>query len=321
VADQHRLPRRRPDRRHPAGRRHRDLNVHQALGQTTASWQYTTAAPDGNSAHADVSSYTYTPGGQTATVTDNAGNTWSYACDLLGDKISATGPDTGSISYAYDNDGELTSSTDACGQVLTYTYDNLNRKTSEYSGTTSGTLLAKWAYDAATLLGGASTVIPAAEGKLAGTYTITYTSLIGLLQSTAYTADGGLPAETVGYSYDPQGGLAQSGGNTAYLDDVIYSPEGQAQRTTFGLYGKQLVQTYTSDPATTRLLTATTSLQTLGSAADTVSYTYSQDGSITSAPPQLPGPTSRSARASARHWLAVAGVLTGHPGRVHRLTH
>src|ERR1022692_1564419 len=34
------------------------------LGQVTASWAYTTAIPDGNSAHADVTSYTYTRPGR-----------------------------------------------------------------------------------------------------------------------------------------------------------------------------------------------------------------------------------------------------------------
>ena len=304
-----------------------------ALGQTTATWDYTTAAPDGNAAHADVTSYTYTSAGQVATVADNAGNTWTYGYNLLGEKTSSTDPGTtgtagpsghaGTSTYAYDPDGNLTSTTSPSGQELSYKYDGLSRKTAEYSGTTSGTQLAAWGYDQAFLNGsttvktlgqpssstsytagasgpaytqtitgyntayqptGTKTTIPATGGAPAGTYTTSsvYTPLTGLLSNTAYGADGGLPAETVNYSYDLMGLLAASGGTAPYLDTDIYSAQGQIQRTTFGPYGDQLVQTYNNDQATGRLLQATTSLQTLSAAADTTGYTYSQAGDLTS---------------------------------------
>jgi RHS repeat-associated protein len=295
------------------------------LGQQTASWQYTTATPDGNAAHADVTSYAYTPAGQVASVADNAGNTWTYGYDLLGQKVSSTDPGTtgtagpngkaGKTTYSYDPAGNLTSTTSPLGVTLTSTYDALNRRTAQYNGAVSGAdQLAGWAYDTLkrgqltsstsytsgsagpaykeAVAGytvsyqptGTTTTIPSAAGKLAGTYTTTsaYTTVTGLLQSTGYSADGGLPPETVNYSYDLEGKLAASGGNAAYLDQDIYTPQGQIQRATFGSFGVQLVQTYSTDPATARLLTTTTNLQTLPAVADATSYTYNPAGDITS---------------------------------------
>jgi RHS repeat-associated protein len=299
------------------------------LGQVTSSWKYTTAAADGNAAHADVTSYTYNAAGETATITDNAGNAWTYAYDLAGEKTSATDPGTTAASaWTYDNAGNAATSTDPRGQQLSYQYDLLGRKTAEYSGSLTGTLLASWTYDTALLnsgpakalgylasatsydsAGGASggpytesvtgytsaykptgtstsvpakDLVPGSTGTDTFTTTNTYAPLTGLLASTKYSADFGLPAETVNYSYNLNGLLTASGGSTAYLDNAVYDALGQIQRTTFGLYGKQLVQTYTRDPGTNWLTSATTSLQTLTSAADSYAYTYNAAGNLTS---------------------------------------
>ncbi len=278
-------------------------------GETTATWSYLTATPTGKASDADVTSYTYTPSGQTATTADNSANKWTYTYNLLGQKTSQTDPDAGTTTYTYDANGNVLSTTDARGQTLTYTYDALNRKTAEYSGSTE---LASWLYDTLAkgqltsstaysssgaayteaVTGyttdyqptGSSVTIPSVEGALAGTYTTTntYTPNIGLLNSTAYSADGGLSAETVNYSYDQQGLLNAFGGNTAYLDLTSYTPFGQVQRTTTGLYGDQLVLTDSYDEGTQRLLQTTTNLQTLTAAEDINSYTYNDAGSITS---------------------------------------
>jgi RHS repeat-associated protein len=287
-----------------------------ALGQTTSTWQYAkSASPDGNASDADVTSYTYTPGGQVASVADNNGNTWTYTYNLLGQKVSQTDPDGGTTTYGYDPDGNPTSTTDARGKTISYTYDALDRHTAEYSGSVSGANeLASWTYDTLekgyptsstaytsgvsgpayteAITGynnkyqatGTSISIPSAEGNLAGTYTTSsvYTPITGLLEQTAYSADGGLPDETVGYSYDLQGLEIGFGGNTAYLDQATYDPEGQITRSTFGLYGSQLVTTDSYDAGTNRLLQTTANLQPDKAAVDTVNYTYNQAGDITS---------------------------------------
>jgi YD repeat-containing protein len=138
--------------------------------------------------------------------------------------------DSGTTSHTYDNAGNQTSATTARGTV-SYTYDSLNRKTAEYSGSTSGTEIASWTYGTAakeepysstsydgngqawteTVSGynagyeptGSVTTIPSDAGSLAspaGGYTTndSYTPLTGLPASTSYSRDGGLPAETSG---------------------------------------------------------------------------------------------------------------------------
>lgn len=306
-----------------------------ALGQTTASWAYSnSAAPDDNPADADITGYTYTPGGQTATVTDAANNTWTYGYNLLGEKTSATDPATtgkattgtdttaGTATYGYDADGNMTSATSASGVELTYTYDALGRKQDEYSGTISGTLIDQWVYDGSPLNGsstavtlgqlykatsylagnayteevtgyntayeptGTETIIPAVDGAPGGTYTTSaaYGGLTDVLANTGYGNDGGLPPETVSYSWGLNGLLSGFGDNTDYLDEATYDPEGNVQQTNFGPDGKQLAQAYQTDLATGRLTLATTSLQASATVTtDETAYTYNQAGDITSA--------------------------------------
>jgi RHS repeat-associated protein len=307
-----------------------------ALGQTTQSWAYDgSTTPDGEAAHADITTYAYTPAGQMASVADSNGNTWTYGYNLLGEKITSTDPGTtgsygpsgkaGETTYGYDADGNLTSTTDPGGQELSYVYDDLGRKTAEYSGSTAGTLLAAWTYDTTPLAGtsgdargqlsesvsypsgasgpayteqvtgyngayqpaGQTTTIPSTGGAPAGTYTTSaaYYLLTGLLESTSYGADGGLPAETVGYQYNALGMLTGFGTtSTYYLDSTSYDATGQDESSTFGAYGDQLVQQYAFDQSTGRLLSDVTDLQTDTSGAqDTTTYTYNQAGDITSA--------------------------------------
>lgn len=284
-----------------------------ALGETTAEWSYSdSATPTGQQGDAVLTSYTYTPGQQVASITGNGGDKWTYGYNLLGQKTSQTDPDAGKSIFGYDADGNQTSTTDARGQTLVYTYDALNRKTAEYSGSVSAAdELASWTYDtiakgqltsSTSYLNGAayteavtgyndeyqptgtSTTIPSAEGSLAGTYTTnsTYSPVTDELTSTTYSADGGLPAETVRYSYDEEGLLNAFGGKTAYLDATTYSPLGQVLRTTTGLYGSQLAVTASYDEGTNRLLQTTDDVQTASSAVETTGYTYNDAGDVTS---------------------------------------
>jgi RHS repeat-associated protein len=183
----------------------------------------------------DATKYTYNPSGQLASVTDQAGNSWRYAYDLLGRQTSATDPDQGTTTSTYDNAGHLTSITDSRGQTLAYTYDALGRKTGVYQDSPSGTQLAGWTYDtlakgqlasSTSYAGGnpytiavrgynnyyeptGSTItIPTAEGALAGSYVfrVTYNP-DGSPASQSFPATGDLPAETVRTAYTPDLGL------------------------------------------------------------------------------------------------------------------
>ncbi|PWI43707.1 hypothetical protein CK485_16480 [Streptomyces sp. ICBB 8177] len=300
-----------------------------ALGQTTATWSYDDSpTPTGNAKDAVATTYTYTPAGQISTMSDNAGNQWSYHYDLLGEETQQSDPDTGTTTFdKYDDTGDLLQTTDPRGQVLSYAYDDLGRKTAEYSGNWSATPdaskeLASWSYDSLAdgyptsstrYVGGASgdayteavtgyntayqptgssVTIPAdagfpgnGTGSTSNTYSTTteYSPNVGLLAQTDYGKDGGLPQESVGYSYDLQGLVVGFGGNTAYLDNVNYTPYGQAIDATWGLYGEQLNTTASYDPATGRLATSSVNLQPSAgkTALDNTTYGYDQAGDLT----------------------------------------
>ncbi|MBK3645956.1 ricin-type beta-trefoil lectin domain protein [Streptomyces sp. MBT33] len=122
-----------------------------ASDSSTVLWRQGTvnAIPAANA----TTKYTYFPAGQIDTVKDNAGNTWSYHYNLLGQKTSQSDPNTGTTTYdKYDTVGNLLQTTDPRGQTLSYTYDWDNRPTAEYNGAWSATPdstkeLASWAYD------------------------------------------------------------------------------------------------------------------------------------------------------------------------------
>ncbi|MFI8073964.1 ricin-type beta-trefoil lectin domain protein [Streptomyces sp. NPDC086033] len=122
-----------------------------AANGTTMLWKQGTA---GAVAAANTTTrYTYTPAGQVDTIKDNAGNTWSYTYNLLGQKLTQTDPNTGRTSFdKYDVAGNLLQVTDSRGQALSYTYDWDNRPTAEYDAPWSSTpdqskLLASHVYD------------------------------------------------------------------------------------------------------------------------------------------------------------------------------
>ncbi|MFE0460779.1 RHS repeat-associated core domain-containing protein [Kitasatospora sp. NPDC058965] len=288
---------------------------------TNALGQKTSVTTHGGTGIGDVTtSYTYAPGGQIATVKDTNGNTWSYSYDLLGRRVASVDPDRGNSSSSFDQLGRLASTTDARGQVLSYSYDVLGRRTGEYAGssTTDPTKqLAGWTFDtlqkgyatantryvggsgtggsayvqavtgynAAYQATGASITIPAAEGKLAGTYSLgsAYTPNTGLLSDTLFNGDGGLPAEDMGYGYNLQGGLVSSGSDFApYLDLASYSPLGQILQSTYGVLGKQVRTAQTYDDASKRLATSRVSIQTASTnPISSFSYGYDQVGNIT----------------------------------------
>lgn len=177
------------------------------------------AAPDPSDppSEYDQTSYTYTPAQQLAGITDAAGNTWSYAYDLMGNQVSQSDPDAGATASSYDNAGQLMSVTDARGKTVSYIYDADGRKTAQYDTTggaaeNTGDQLASWTYDtlkkgmltsASSYYGGAAytqavasyntygqpggteTIIPAMQGKLAGTYITVdrYLPATGLISS------------------------------------------------------------------------------------------------------------------------------------------
>ncbi|WP_158515476.1 polymorphic toxin-type HINT domain-containing protein [Kitasatospora sp. MBT63] len=290
-------------------------SVLDARGRTTQLWQYRGAVATGKAADAEVSTFTFTPGGQPATRTDAAGNTWSYTYDQRGRVVANQDPDTGTTTYGYDADSRLATITDAKGEKLAYTYDLLGRRTGMYKGGVApANQLAGWSYDtlakgqptsSTRYVGGASgaaytqavtgydtsyrplgvsLTIPAAEGALAGTYTTAneYSPVLGSLVHTDLPAVGGLPAEGIDYTYTNTGLLLASGGNSTLVTDVQYDALGRATRTTVGDWGRQVVSTQQYDWATGRVVKSFLDRQTGTTSVDETGYTFNPAGRITS---------------------------------------
>ncbi|MFI6156984.1 RHS repeat-associated core domain-containing protein [Kitasatospora sp. NPDC051170] len=288
-----------------------------ARGRTTALWQYRTDAPTGNPADAEVTTYGYTPSGRLATRTDQAGNTWTYRYDQRDRQVSTTDPDVGTSTVHFDADSRIDRTTDATGAVLSTGYDLLGRRTAQYQGDVApANLLASWTYDtlakgrltsstryvggkdgaaytkAATGYDvmyrplGSSITVPATEGALAGTYTTrnTYQTHTGALTGQDLPAAGGLPAESISYSYTDTGLLTgmMSGGDQTLVQAVSYDAMGRPVRTTVGDLGYQVVGTQEWDWATGRVLNSYLDKQTGTVSVDRTSYTYTPSGRITS---------------------------------------
>lgn len=283
--------------------------VTDARGQTTSLTRYLTTDLGGPS---QTATYGYDKAGRLASVHDSVGNTWTYEYDLRGRQVRSSDPDKGVTTSTYDAAARLVTSTDARGVTLWYGYDALGRKTEQREGSSSGTLLASWAYDTlakgqvtsstryqdgsayvTAVAGydnsyqptGQSLTLPASEGALAGTYSVGYTyTLDEQVKTRVYQAVGGLPSETVTTYYDalslPRwvgGGL----GKGAYVAD--------SRRSSFGdLLGLDLGNTYsdwltyTFEQGTRRLLTQRLDRES-GTGSDlALTYSYDDAGNVIS---------------------------------------
>ncbi|MER7668140.1 DddA-like double-stranded DNA deaminase toxin [Kitasatospora sp. NPDC096128] len=290
--------------------------VSDARGRTTAFWQYRTPTATGNSADADITTYTYTPAGQPAAHTDSSGNTWTKTYDLRGRQVSASDPDTGATQTFYDIDSRIDHTVDAKGNTLAFTYDLLGRKTGMFNGTVApANQLAAWTYDtlakgqptsSTRYVGGSagaayttavtgydtayrplgtSITIPSTEGALAGTYTTTnsYSPVLGAPTQTNIPAAGGLPAESVTYGRTITGLLVGSASlDQAIVQQVDYDALARPVRTTVGDYGTQVVSTQQYDWATGRVINSFLDRQVGTVSPDQISYTYAPSGRITS---------------------------------------
>ncbi|MCG7415603.1 hypothetical protein MHK74_13730 [Microbacterium aurum] len=214
-----------------------------SAGSKTKLVQYAGSSITGTG---QATAYGYDAAGRMTTMTDPAGNAWSWGFDLLGHQTTAKDPDTGTTASTYDDAGNLLSTTDARGQQLTYTYDALNRKTAEYSGTASGSLLDSWTYD--TLAKGDLTSSSSYTGSTAGTPGAAYTTTVGGYDaadqptSTTISIPAGAPAfggtsYTVSYTRGADEAVtAQSepavGGLAAETIGTAYTADGRVSLTT-----------------------------------------------------------------------------------------
>ncbi|RZU16408.1 intein/RHS repeat-associated protein [Kribbella rubisoli] len=235
------------------------------------------------------STYTYDAGGRLTQLT-TAGSTWGYGYDLLGRKISADDPDSGTTTYEYDDADRVIGTTNATQKKLINTYDNLDRKMTVHEGSkTDANLRLSWDYDASGNLGqlyqsvrypagktgpaykskitarnvlyeptATSVVIPSAEGtELAGTYEtrIGYLPDAETIEFTDVPGGGALGTEVVRYTYDELGHpTSMKSGDAVYANDVKYTALGDPERYELGdSHNMDIINTF--EAGTRRLAT------------------------------------------------------------------
>ncbi|WP_018349385.1 polymorphic toxin-type HINT domain-containing protein [Longispora albida] len=284
--------------------------ISDARGRTTTLREYLGSQPTGT--YQD-STFGYDRLGQRTTIKDVDGNTWTSTYDMLGRITAKNDPDTGSTSMTYDAAGQLTTATDARGVKLGYNYDNLGRKTGvqkDVSGTVK--LLASWTYDTlgkgmpvsssryegadtwtTAVTGynddyqplGSSITVPASQGTLAGTYTVSATyKTDGSLATQTMPAAGGLPAETLTHTYADTGHPLTMTGLDTYVSDTWYHHDGGVYQRTLGAGTKRVKITAERDDATLRLDRTILSIEQVpGSFAEEYKEKYSYDlaGNVT----------------------------------------
>ncbi|MGH3712155.1 MAG: RHS repeat domain-containing protein [Micromonosporaceae bacterium] len=280
--------------------------ISDARGNIVELRQYHGPTPAGSY---DTMRYGYTPRDELASVTDNAGNTWRYTYDMRGRKIKSEDPDAGTTTIAYDAAGQVTSTTNARNITLAYSYDKLGRKTGVYRDSTTGTRLAEWTYDTlakgyptsstryvgsdayttavtgydeALRPTGASVTLPAAEGALAGTYTVSNTyNADGSIATTTLPAAGDLAAEKLYHSYDDVGNPTKIySALNFYVFDASYSSYSELNQRVLGDYGARTWLSDSYNEATGRL-TTTTATPELKPEVTHLDYSYDPAGNVT----------------------------------------
>ncbi len=258
-----------------------------SLGQKTKLVQYPSGGVSGTG---QATTFLYDGANRMTKMVDPAGNDWTWTFDLLGRKVGQNDADSGATTSTYDLAGNMTSVTDARGTTVTTTYDALNRKTASYAGTASGSMLSSWTYDTAKKglidtataytgstpgtpgLAYATTIgsydaagnplkttlsIPAGAPAFGGTSyaTTLYYNVDSSLQAKTLPAMGGLPAETIRYTYDSYGRLSGVRGTSIVLGSTLYTPTGQlSEFHRVNGSSSSAYSTYSYDPATGALM-------------------------------------------------------------------
>jgi RHS repeat-associated protein len=298
-----------------------DPEVHSDIDYYTDVFGRTTKVVERATAGAGTidTSYTYTPLGDLATITDDAGNVTSYGYDWLRHRTSANDPDQGASTTWYDEDGNMSETLDAANTRLQYTYDVLDRKT-KVAVAGAATPLAEWTYDGATsgigkpwqairnvtgagvgldgtyttaVTGydgrgrptGKSLALPSTVPNLGGPYTTSYTyDASSNVTSVTMPAIGAFTSpETLTTTYNPAG-LPQTltGADGLIVKDTTYRGDGRIASRVLPHATGEITRAYTYDATLGRLATITTTIFGVAAPAEQLSYDYDGDSNVTS---------------------------------------
>ncbi|MFF6980217.1 polymorphic toxin-type HINT domain-containing protein [Streptomyces sp. NPDC008343] len=241
--------------------------VSNLLGQVTERREYPNPTATGTPA---TTSFTYTPGGQSKTITGPDDKKWSYVYDLMGRRTTVTDPDSGTTKNTYNSLDLPDTTTDAENRKLLHGYDELGRKTGLWqTDRTDAHKLAAWTFDSVSngkgYLAAATRYIGGTTGKAYTQKITAYNSLYQPLSTqlqlpaaadealvaagvpqtlnftTAYNVDG-----TVQYTREPAvAGLPTTGSQPYEQIDYTYNTLGMLN-TAKGATGYLLSTTYTT---------------------------------------------------------------------------
>jgi RHS repeat-associated protein len=171
-------------------------------------------------------------------------------------------------------------------EIASWTYDTLAKgqltSSTSYSGGAAYTE-AVTGYNAYERPSGTQTVIPSAQGALAGTYSqqLTYAPSG---QELTYTdsAAGGLPSETVTTGYDSAGEPNALTGTSPYVTSLSYTNLAQPLQYKMGTSGEPAYITNSYDPQTGRVTEQNTQTGTANTSVDDLHYKYDNVGNVLS---------------------------------------
>ncbi|TDO39650.1 RHS repeat-associated core domain-containing protein [Paractinoplanes brasiliensis] len=263
-----------------------------------------------------ATTYEFDSRGLQGKVVDTKGNPWTTKFNLLGQITEKTDPDAGATKdMQYDANGNLTQSTDARGKTISFQFDALNRPTASFAGTTQltksvydnsnnavpgmtfpkGQLTTSIAYSAGleyktqaanfNVFGSSlgETVSIPGQSALAGDYAFThlYYPNNGLLFRDTFPAKGGLPAETVAYSYDKFDQVQVMTGLNPYLQSTTEDAYGRINQTVIGTGTNQAAVDNLYDEHTGLLKKQTTTRKpTAPSGIDEQEFKYDPAGNL-----------------------------------------
>jgi RHS repeat-associated protein len=231
-----------------------------------------------------VTSFTYDPAGNRASVTDARQETTSYSYDAANHLTGVTAPDATATIYGYDAAGNLHTRTDVNGHTTTYSYDDANHVTDV---TSPGGKEWSYTYDPSgnviKTVDAAGNSTPSIAGD--GTTNMTHDEL-GRVETVSYS-DG---TPSVSYSYDADGNRTQmmdgAGTATYAYDDLGRLTSATRGQDTFSyLYGDGLhltQRTYPGGAATSYDYTVDGELSHATSDGGATTYGYDAAGNLTS---------------------------------------
>jgi RHS repeat-associated protein len=294
------------------------MSITDARNRPVELRQYHGPAPTGTF---DATRYAYNKDGQPLSVTDPAGNVWSYSYDELGRLKRTTDPDRGDTEFGHNQYDEQTTVTDSRQRTLTTAYDTLGRPSTLHEGTT---LRVSWTYDTVKL--GLPTgssrwvgtdeyrsevaeydpflrpkrsriVIPPSEGALAGTYEFgAEYATDGQVSKIKLPAGGRLPAEDLTIGYNEFGLPTTLTGAAPYVTGTSYTPFAEPtvvmRNNPVGGNAKWFEERFYYDTATRRLTQTQARTKTSGAPISITSYEYDPMGNITKVADAPPNQTA-----------------------------